>query len=395
MSSQTPDTAATPAAPKNRRGAMLRILLVVVILAAIACTVWYFMIGRWAESTDDAYVDGNLVQITPQTTGTVVSIGADNGDLVHAGDVLVKLDPSDADIALAQAKADLAGTVRKVRGYYSNVNGAKALVAAQQVALSRARDDFKRRQQLAATGAISREELAHARDELASVEAALSNSQQQLETSRVLVDDTVVASQPDVQAAAARLRNAYLADVRSTIVAPVTGYVAQRSVQLGQRVQTGAALMAVVPLHQVWVNANFKETQLTDMRLGQPVELSSDIYGSAVTYHGHIESLGIGTGSAFSLLPAQNATGNWIKIVQRIPVRVYFDDPRELDQHPLRIGLSMDAKVNLHQQSGALLPTQAPTEPVFATTVYQQQLAHVDQLVQDIIHANMAEGSGR
>ena len=395
MSAQTPDTAAAVPAPKNRRGAMLRILLLVVVLAAIACTVWYFLIGRWSESTDDAYVDGNLVQITPQTTGTVVSIGADNGDLVHAGDMLVKLDPSDADIALAQAKAELAGTVRKVRGYYSTVNGAKAMVAAQQVALSRAQADFKRRQELAESGAISREELAHARDELAAVQAALSNSQQQLQTSQVLIDDTVVASQPDVQAAAARLRSAYLADVRDTIVAPVTGYVAQRSVQLGQRVQPGAALMAVVPLHQVWVNANFKETQLNHMRLGQPVELRSDIYGGAVRYHGHVESLGIGTGSAFSLLPAQNATGNWIKIVQRIPVRVYFDDPRELDRHPLRIGLSMDAKVNLHQQGGALLPTEAPSAPVFATTVYQQQLAHADQLIQDIIHANMAGQVGR
>jgi len=200
----------------------------------------------------------------------------------------------------------------------------------------------------------------------------------------------VVASHPDVQASAAKLRAAFLDDVRTTLVAPVDGYVAKRSVQVGQRVQPGAPLMAVVPLHGVWIDANFKETQLAKMRLGQPVEIDSDVYGGSVKYKGKVESLGVGTGSAFSLLPAQNATGNWIKIVQRIPVRVVFTDPQQLDQHPLRLGMSLKVDVNLHDQSGPTLAQQSPTQPAFSTDIYKQQLAKADVAIAQIIHDNMA-----
>jgi membrane fusion protein (multidrug efflux system) len=376
--------------PKKSRGLMLRLLGIVVLLAAIAWGLWYFLDGRWHESTDDAYVNGNVVQITPQVPGTVVSIGADDGDLVHAGDALVKLDPSDADVALAEAKANLALTVRKVRGLYSSVNGAHADVAARQTAVDKAHSDYQRRVALAKSGAISAEELAHASDALTTAQNALITAQQQYQTSKVLVDDTVVASHPDVQVAAAKLRAAYLADARTTLLAPVDGYVAKRSVQVGQRVQPGTPLMAVVPLHGVWIDANFKETQLTDMRIGQPGEIESDVYGGAVKYKGKIESLGIGTGSAFSLLPAQNATGNWIKIVQRIPVRVVFTDPQQLDKHPLRLGMSLNVVVGLHDQSGLTLAQKAPTQPIFSTDIYKQQLAKADASIKQIIHANMA-----
>lgn len=378
--------------PKKSRGVMLRVLGVVVLLAAIGWGLWYFFDGRWYESTDDAYVNGNVVQITPQVPGTVVSIGADDGDLVHAGDTLVKLDPSDADVALAEAKANLALTVRKVRGLYSSVSGAHADVAARKTAVAKARSDYQRRVALAKSGAISAEELAHASDALTTAQNALITAQQQYQTSKVLVDDTVVASHPDVQVAAAKLRAAYLADVRTTLQAPVDGYVAKRSVQVGQRVQPGTPLMAVVPLHGVWIDANFKETQLTDMRIGQPVDIESDVYGSAVKYKGKVESLGIGTGSAFSLLPAQNATGNWIKIVQRIPVRVVFTDPKQLEKHPLRLGMSLNVDVNLRDKSGPTLAQQAPTQPIFSTDIYKQQLAHADAAIKQIIHANMAGG---
>ncbi|MFC5527788.1 HlyD family efflux transporter periplasmic adaptor subunit [Rhodanobacter ginsengisoli] len=396
MSSQTPTpTESTPVAPppkKNSRGVMLRLLGVVVLLAAIGWALWYYLDGRWYEGTDDAYVNGNVVQITPQVPGTVVSIGADDGDLVHAGDVLVQLDPSDADVALAEAKANLANTVRKVRGLYSSVNGAQADVAARKTAVDKARADYRRRVALARSGAISAEELSHASDALTSAESNLIAAQQQYQTSKVLVDDTVVASHPDVQVAAAKLRAAFLDDVRATLVAPVDGYVAKRSVQVGQRVLPGAALMAVVPLHGVWVDANFKETQLTDMRIGQPVDIESDVYGSAVKYKGKVESLGVGTGSAFSLLPAQNATGNWIKIVQRIPVRVVFDDPRQLDKHPLRLGMSVTVDVGLHDQRGPTLAQHSPTQPAFSTDIYKQQLDKADAAIAQIIHANMARG---
>ncbi|MBD8880097.1 efflux RND transporter periplasmic adaptor subunit [Rhodanobacter sp. 7MK24] len=393
MSSQNPTAA--PAPQNNKRGFLLRALAVVVVLAAIAWAVWYFLDGRWYEGTDDAYVSGNVVQITPQIPGTVVTIGADDGDLVKQGDVLVKLDKSNADVALASAKANLAATVRKVRGLYSAVNGAEASVAVQKVAVQKAQADYDRRVALAKTGAISAEELSHVRDALTAAQSALITSEQQYQTNKVLVDDTVVASHPDVQAAAAQLRSAYLDDLRTTIVAPVTGYVAMRSVQLGQRIAPGTPLMAVVPLHQVWIDANFKETQLTHMRIGQTVEITSDVYGGSVKYDGKVESLGIGTGSAFSLLPAQNATGNWIKIVQRIPARVVFTDPAQLDKHPLRIGMSLDVAVNLHDQNGPMLAQQPPTQPAFSTDVYEQQAAKADALISEIIHANMAGGSGK
>jgi len=392
MSSQNPLAAETAAAqpPKSRRGVMLKTLAAVVVIAAIGWGVWYFVDGRWFEETDDAYVNGNVVQITPQVPGSVITIGADDGDLVHAGDVLVKLDPADADVALQQAKANLASTVRKVRGLYSNVNGAQAEVAVRKTAVDKAQADYNRRRDLAKTGAISAEELSHALDALTTAQSALTTAQQQLQTNKVLVDDTVVASHPDVQTAAARLRAAYLDDVRTSIIAPVDGYVAKRSVQLGQRVAPGTPLMAVVPLHEVWIDANFKETQLNSMRIGQPVEIRADLYGGSVTYKGKVESLGVGTGSAFSLLPAQNATGNWIKIVQRVPVRVFFTDPKQLEEHPLRIGLSTKVSVNLHDQSGPLLANKTPTQPAFNTDVYKQQLAKADGVIAEIIHANMA-----
>ena len=376
--SQTQDTAA-PAA-SNRRGNLLRGLFVIVVLLLAALALWYFMFGRWFEETDDAYVQGNQVQITPLVAGTVVAIAADDGMRVERGQLLVQLDPADTEVALQQAEANLARTVRQVRGLFSNVDGYRAEVATRKVALAKAEADYKRRKNLADDGAISQEELAHARDALDSAKASLTSSEQQLNTNRALVDDTQITSHPDVKAAAAQLRQAYLDDARSTIVAPVTGYVAKRSVQVGQRVQPGNALMAVVPLDQIWIDANFKETQLKHMRIGQPVEIRSDLYGSDVRYSGTVDSLGVGTGSAFSLLPAQNATGNWIKIVQRVPVRIHID-PQELQKHPLRIGLSMDVKVDLHDQSGPALAQQPPREALFSTDVYQQQLASADKLI--------------
>jgi membrane fusion protein, multidrug efflux system len=385
----TPDSSAS--AP-SRRGKLLRGLAVVVVLVLIALAIWYFVSGRWHEDTDDAYVQGNLVQITPMVAGTVVSIGADDGMRVERGQLLVKLDPADTQVALQQAEANLARTVRQVRGLFRSVEGAQAELSSQQVTLQRARADVARRSSLVATGAISAEELAHARDQLAAAQAAVSGSRETVERNRALIDDNGVARQPDVQAAAAQVRQAFLNNARSAIVAPVSGYVARRSVQVGQRVQPGTALMAVVPLEQVWVEANFKETQLKHMRLGQPVELESDLYGNAVRYQGTVQSLGLGTGSAFSLLPAQNASGNWIKIVQRVPVRIAID-PKQLARNPLRIGLSMNVDVNMHQQDGGVLPTKFATGTLLDTDVYAQQLGQADQVIAQIIHANLPDAA--
>jgi membrane fusion protein (multidrug efflux system) len=383
----------TPDAPDNgnprKRKLMLFVLAVVVILAGVGVWGYHEFYGRWNESTDDAYVNGNVVEVTPLVTGTVVSIGADDGDLVHEGQVLVNFDPNDAEVGLQSAQANLARTVRQVRGLYSNVDGMKAQVNAQQAEVQKAQDNFTRRKNLAAGGAISQEELSHARDDLTSAQNALANARQQLKTTSALVDDTVVSSHPDVMAAAAQVRQAYLNKARSTLIAPVTGYVAKRSVQLGQRVQPGTALMAVIPLDQLWIDANFKETQLRDMRIGQPVDIEADLYGSDVKFSGTVDSLGAGTGSAFALLPAQNATGNWIKIVQRVPVRIHIN-AQELARHPLRVGLSTQVEVNLRDQSGPVLAQQPPQKASFSTSVYDRQLAEADAMITQLIHDNSA-----
>ncbi len=385
--------AAEPVAPRNgkRRRALL-ILASVVLLAGIGWLLYYTLYARWHQDTDDAYVQGNMVSITPQTPGTVVAINAEDGMRVQAGQVLVQLDPNDAKVAYEQAVANLASTVRQVRGLYSSVDAAQADIAARQVAVAQARADVKRRSGLVASGAVSSEELAHARAQLQAAEAALSASRGALSRDRALVDATTVANQPQVQAAAAQLRQAYLNLQRAAIVSPVSGFVAQRSVQLGQRVQPGTPLMTVIPLEQVWVEANFKETQLRDMRLGQPVELTADVYGDDVVYTGKLVSLGLGTGSAFSLLPAQNASGNWIKIVQRIPVRIELD-PKQLAAHPLRLGMSMSVDVTVREQNGAVLPTAVDREPLMTTKAYAKQLQDADALIEKIIGENLGRHS--
>ncbi|MDI2590871.1 efflux RND transporter periplasmic adaptor subunit [Pseudomonas sp. 681] len=387
-SNQASDKAPDTSNPRKRK-VMLTVLVILVLLAGAGVWAYHEFYGRWNESTDDAYVNGNVVEITPLVTGTVVSIGADDGDLVHEGQVLVNFDPNDAQVGLQSAQANLARTVRQVRGLYSNVDGMKAQVNAQQANVQKAQDNFNRRKNLAAGGAISQEELSHARDDLTSAQNALANAQQQLKTTSALVDDTVVSSHPDVMSAAAQLRQAYLNNARSTLIAPVTGYVAKRSVQLGQRVQPGTALMAVIPLDQLWIDANFKETQLRDMRIGQPVDIEADLYGSDVKFSGTIDSLGAGTGSAFALLPAQNATGNWIKIVQRVPVRIHINAD-ELAKHPLRVGLSTQVDVSLRDQSGPVLAQQAPQKASFSTNVYDSQLAEADAMIAQLIHDNSA-----
>ena len=395
----TPNTSTGSAAPlhpaqsalkpaNGKRKRALLILLAVIVLAGGAWLAYYLLVARWHQHTDDAYVQGDIVSITPQTLGTVVAINAEDGMRVKAGQVLVQLDPNDAQVAYEQAAANLASTVRQVRGLYSSVDAAQAYIAARQVAVQQARADVARRSGLVASGAVSAEELAHAKSQLQAAEAALSASRGQLSRNRALVDATTLAKQPQVQAAAAQLRQAYLGLQRVEIVAPIDGFVAKRSVQLGQRVQPGAALMAVIPLEQAWVDANFKETQLRNMRLGQPVTLTADVYGDEVVYTGKLASLGLGTGSAFSLLPAQNASGNWIKIVQRVPVRIELD-ARQLQAHPLRLGMSMSVDVDVHAQDGDVLPAALPSKSLLATDAYAKQLHDADAVIEDIIVNNL------
>jgi membrane fusion protein (multidrug efflux system) len=374
-------------ASRNQRKRWLAIVIIGFLLIGAAYGVYWAIALRDLESTDDAYVNGHVVQITPQISGTVVSIGADDTQFVKAGQTLVELDPADARLALSQAEAQLARSVREVRSLFATSAQIQATVEARQTTLDRVSADLERRERLSSSGAVSGEELSHARGAVDTAKAALQEAQQQLAANRVRVDRTTVDDHPDVQNAAARVREAYLMLARTVLPAPSSGVVAKRAVQLGQRVAPGTPLMAIIPLDDVWVDANFKEAQLASMRVGQPVTLTADLYGSKVTYHGRVAGFSAGTGAAFSLLPAQNATGNWIKVVQRVPVRVTLD-PRELAEHPLQVGLSMQAEVSTRDRQGARLPTVAQTAPAHATDVFDTAEAEANKRVKAIIAAN-------
>ncbi len=373
------------------RKRMLAALGLASLLAAGGYAAYYFSYAAYHEDTDDAYVNGNLVQLTPQVSGTVISVNADDTQIVKAGETVVDLDPADARVALGNAQAQLAQTVRQVSALYVNNNVYQAAIQQRQADLAKARDDLQRRSQVTESGAVSAEDVAHARDAVKTAEAALEAARQQLAANRTMTDQTTVADHPAVQAAAAKLRDAHLAFARNTLPAPVTGYVARRSVQVGQRVAPGAPLMAIVPLDGVWVDANFKEVQLQHMRIGQPVELRADVYGSSVRYHGRVVGFSAGTGSAFSALPAQNATGNWIKVVQRLPARIELD-PAELRAHPLQIGLSMQVGVDTRNRSGAQLGAVKKT--TYSTSVYSGYGEQADAEIARIVALNSTAGPG-
>ena len=325
---------------------------------AIAYGAYWAIALRHAQSTDDAYVNGNVVQITSQVPGTVVSVAADDTDFVKSGTALVQLDTADAKVALEQATSNLAKTERSVRNLYATSAQLAATLRQREAEVAAAADDLKRRESLAASGFISREALQHDRTTLNVAEAAAAAARQQLAAQQALSDNTTVGNHPDVLSAIARVKEADLAYSRTTIAAPVSGYVAKRAVQLGQRIAPGAPLMAMISLDDVWVDANFKEGQLKEMRVGQPVKLTADLYGNKLEYHGKVAGFGAGTGGAFALLPAQNASGNWVKIVQRVPVRIALERD-ELAGHPLQVGLSMQVKVDTRDQSGDRLPHMA------------------------------------
>jgi membrane fusion protein (multidrug efflux system) len=384
-----PNDTQVPAPPPPETTRKRWLAIVIGVFAAIGIAYgayWAIALRNW-QSTDDAYVSGNVVQITPQISGTVVAIGADDTQFVKAGELLVRLDQADAKVALDEAEAQLAKTVREVRSLFATSAQLQASVAMRHSDLDRASADLARRERLASSGAISGEEMQHARDAFDSAKAGLLAAQQQLTANQVRVDHTTVEDHPDVQNASARVRDAYLTYARTALPAPVAGFVAKRAVQLGQRVSPGSPLMAIVPLDQVWVDANFKEPQLASMRVGQPVTLSADLYGGKVKYHGTVAGFGAGTGSAFALLPAQNATGNWIKVVQRVPVRIALDE-RELAAHPLQVGLSMQVEVDTRDRNGERLPQVARSVPVYATDVFGSLDSIAAERVKTIIAAN-------
>ena len=381
----------TPQQPvNNKKGKRTRILLILTLLfiiIAVAYGIYWFLVLRHHEETDDAYVAGNQVQIMAQVSGSVTKVWVDNTDFVKKGDVLVTLDPTDAQQAFEKAQTALASSVRQTRQMMINSKQYQANIEVKKTALAQAQSDLNRRVPLGTANLIGREELQHARDAVTSAQAQLDVAVQQYNANQAMILGTHLEDQPAVQQAAAEVRNAWLALQRTKIVSPMTGYVSRRAVQPGAQIGVTTPLMAVVPASGLWVDANFKETQLAHMRIGQTATVVSDIYGDDVTYTGKVVGLDMGTGSAFSLLPAQNATGNWIKVVQRLPVRIELD-ANQLTQHPLRIGLSTLVTVDTSNSDGQMLASQARTTPAYESNAREIGLEPVNILINDIVQAN-------
>ncbi len=377
-----------PLPPKNgpsRRKQLLTILSVIFLFVAASYGVYWFLHGRNHQTTDDAYVTGNLIRITPRIGGTVIAVMADDTNQVRQGQVLVRLDETDAKLALDKAEADLAETVRTISKSFQTRTQQSANLAVKQRAFEQSVIDFERRQKAAALLAISKEEADHAQAARDQAKSEMQLARAQLAAANAEVAGTSVANHPAVKQAEARLREAWLTLRRCVIRAPEDGQVAKRSVQVGQQVSAGNALMALVPMTQLWVEANFKEDQLRNMKIGQPVKLVSDLYGSNVTFTGTVVGLSPGTGSVFSLLPAQNASGNWIKIVQRLPVRIQLD-PEELTAHPLRVGLSMKVEV----KTSVTEQVHPASPPHYQTPVFEDDLQGVEERIEAIIGANLS-----
>jgi len=400
------DTAETPPLSGSARRRALWVLALLVLATALGWAGYWWTTLRFIETTDNAYVQAPLVQITPLVDGTVVEVLVDDTDRVAAGQPLVRLDPTDARLALERSQATLAQAVREVRVLRAQDGSLdaqsklkRAEVERHRAEVARAEDDVARRRALVDSGAVSDEDMKHAdatlaaaRSTLAAARSAQSVAEQQALGNLALSEGTRIDGHPSVLRAAAALREAWLALRRSELRAPQAGQVARRTVQVGQHVAAGAVLMSLIPLDKVWVEANFKEAQLRRMRIGQPVTLRSDAYGSRIEYRGRIAGIGAGTGAAFALLPAQNATGNWIKVVQRVPVRIELSDG-PLAEHPLRVGLSMQATVYLDGDE----PVAAPARAASAASgdALAAELAEADQLVRRIIDANLHRGARR
>lgn len=372
---------------KRQRKTWLTILTVIFVVIGIAYLAYWFLVLRHHQETDDAYVTGNQVQINAQVSGSVTKVYFDGTDLVKAGDILVTLDRTDAEQAYEKAKTALANSVRQTHQLIINGKQYQANIQLRKTELNKATDDYKRRQVLGSVNAIGREELQHAQDAVESAKAALDVAIQQYNANQALILNTPLEKQPAIQQAAAQVRDAWLALERTQIRSPITGYVSRRSVQVGAQITPSTPLMAVVPDNQLWIDANFKETQLAGMRIGQTATVISDMYGDDVVYKGKVVGLDMGTGSAFSLLPAQNATGNWIKVVQRLPVRIELD-AKQIAEHPLRIGLSTLVTVDTANADGLVLANTVRKTPAYESNVLTLNLEPVNQVIAEIIQAN-------
>ena len=381
------DAPATTPPNGKRRRILLLIAVIFIVIGVLWAAYWVLVLDK-REKTDDAYINGNRVVISAQVSGTVVAVLADDTQLVNAGQVLVKLDPTDAQTALSRAASALGSAVRQVRQQKATAGQYDSEIETRKLELSRAQIDLAKREPLVADQAIAGEEVRHAEESVHLARAALAQAERQSLSAHALVDGTPVESNPTVLQAKDAYRDAWIAAQRNAVVAPVSGYVAERSVQLGQHIQAGEALMTVIPLHALWVDANFKEVQLRNLRIGQKTEVRSDLYGGSFIFHGHVEGMSAGTGAAFSLLPPQNASGNWIKVVQRVPVRILIDD-NDLIKSPLRVGLSATVTVDTTSREGPVLAMQANDKPVGDTQVYTQDLEKANAEADAVVRRNL------
>ena len=387
MSDQQTDTQNSSNNKSQQRKKGLSIFILLLLLIAIGSAVYWFFFIKGFEETEDAYVSGNQVMVSAQVAGNISKINVDNMDPVQAGDVLLELDDTNAKLSFEQAKSNLANAVRQVSQLNYTVKQLKSAVRANEITLAQAQGNLNRRVQLVKDGAIDKESFQHAKEAVELAKANLTTSQNQLGANQALLLDGPLSEQPQIQSAVSNLKQAWLNLERTKIRSPIKGYVARRNAQVGQAVSVGGALMAVVTTDQMWLDANFKETQLTHMRIGQPVEIHFDLYGKDKTFNGKVVGIEMGTGSAFSLLPTQNATGNWIKVVQRVPVRIQLD-PQQLAENPLRIGLSATVKVNVTDSQGETLRDQAPATTLYSTDVLQYDESAVNNLIESIIRDN-------
>ena len=387
MSDQQTDTQTSSNNKSQQRKKGLSIFILLLLLIAIGSAAYWFFFIKGFEETEDAYVSGNQVMVSSQIAGNISKINVDNMDPVQAGDVLLELDDTNAKLSFEQAKSNLANAVRQISQLNYTVKQLKSAVRANEITLAQAQGNLNRRVQLVKDGAIDKESFQHAKEAVELAKANLTTSQNQLEANQALLLDGPLNEQPQIQSAVSNLKQAWLNLERTKIRSPIKGYVARRNAQVGQAVSVGGALMAVVNTDQMWLDANFKETQLTHMRIGQPVEIHFDLYGKDKTFDGKVVGIEMGTGSAFSLLPTQNATGNWIKVVQRVPVRIQLD-PQQLAENPLRIGLSATVKVNVTDSQGETLRDQAPATTLYSTNVLQYDESAINNLIESIIRDN-------
>ncbi|WP_273827704.1 multidrug efflux MFS transporter periplasmic adaptor subunit EmrA [Providencia rettgeri] len=372
---------------KRQRRNALMFLTFIFIAIGVGWGIYWYLVLRHYESTDNAYVAGNQVQIQSQVSGSVMTVNVDNTDFVQSGTVLVELDPRDAELALDKAKTELANSVRQTRQHTINSRQLQANIDVKRSELSRLQNDLKRREVLGNSNLIGKEELQHSRESVVSAKAALDMAVEQYNANQAIVLNTSIEKQPAVEQAATQVRNAWLALQRTKIVSPVDGYVSRRSVQIGSQITPSTPLMAIVPSSGMWIDANFKETQLADMRIGQPAKVTADFYGKDVVFNGTVVGLDMGTGSAFSLLPAQNASGNWIKVVQRLPVRIALD-PAQLEERPLRIGLSTEVTIDTLNKDGKVLSKGMRDAPAYHTSALAVDMSPADKIVTEIINNN-------